>query len=142
MKRIIAIAIPFALALAASVSGPSALAQGMSGSMGGGSMMGGGNMGGGSMGSPGYEVTAEMQRYREMAGLMRDMSQQMDKIQQGMAQGEMSPQRQQRMRQQLSEMSEIMYRMSGLADRPSMNDPEIRRQTEQMRRQMDNMIRE
>lgn len=36
MKRIIRIAMPFALALAASVSGPSALAQGMSGNMGAG----------------------------------------------------------------------------------------------------------
>ena len=82
MKRIIRIAMPFALALAASVSGPSALAQGMSG-----------NMGTLRTTGPGYEVTAEMQRYREVARLMRDMSLQMNKMQERMAKGEMSPER-------------------------------------------------
>lgn len=31
--------------------------------------------------------------------------------------------------------------MAGLTDRPSMNDPEIRKQTEEMRKQMDSMMR-
>lgn len=130
MKRNIRIAMPFALALASSVSGPSALAQGMSG-----------NMGAGRTTGPGYEVTAEMQRYREVAGLMRDMSLQMNKMQERMAQGEMSPERQKRMQQQLKEMSAMMTRMAWLADRPAMNDPEIGKQTNEMRRQMDNMMR-
>jgi hypothetical protein len=127
MKRI-AIAVPFVLAMAA--AGPSALAQGMSG-----------NMGAGRATGPGYEVTAEMQRYREMAGVMRDMSQQMNRMQESMAKGEMSPERRARMQQQLKAMSELMTRMAGLADRPSMNDPETRKQTGEMRQQMDNMIR-
>jgi len=127
MKRI-AIAVPFVLAMAA--AGPSALAQGVSG-----------NMGAGRATGPGYEVTAEMQRYREMAGVMRDMSQQMNRMQESMAKGEMSPERRARMQQQLKAMSELMTRMAGLADRPSMNDPETRKQTGEMRQQMDNMIR-
>ena len=130
MKRIITIAIPFALALAAPASGPSALAQGMSGKMGPSRTTG-----------PGYEASAEMQRYREVAGLMRDMSQQMNKLQEGMVKGEMSPERRKRMQEQLKEMSDMMARMSGLADRPAMNDPETRKQTGEMRKQMDNMMR-
>lgn len=128
MKRIITIAIPFALALAA--SGPSALAQGMSGKMDTGRTTG-----------PGYEVTAEMQRYREMGDVMRDLSKQMNKMEQDMAKGEMSPEKRKRMKQKLAEMSEIMRRMSGLIDRPSMNDPEVWKQTEEMRKQMDSMMR-
>ena len=130
MKRIITFAIPFALALAAPASGPSALAQGMSGKMDAGRTTG-----------PGYEASAEMQRYREVARLMRDMSLQMNKMQERMAKGEMSPERQQRMQQQLKEMSTMMARMAWLADSPAMNDPEVKKQTGEMRKQMDNMMR-
>ena len=79
MKRIIRIAMPFALALAASAAGPAALAQGTPGKVDAGRPT-----------SMGYEVTAEMQRYREVAELMRDMSRQMNKLQESMAKGEMS----------------------------------------------------
>lgn len=130
MKRTITFAIPLALALAASAPGSPALAQGMSG-----------NMGAGRMTGPGYEVTAEMQRFREMAGLMRDMSQQMNRMQESMAKGAMSPERQKRMQQQLKEMSDMMTGMAGLADRPSMNDPETRKQTDEMRQRMGSMLR-
>ena len=130
MKRIVTIAVPFVLLLAASASVPSALAQGMPGKMDAARMTG-----------PGYEATAEMQRYREMAGLMRDMSQQMNRMQEAMAKGDMSPGRRTRMQQQLKEMSEMMMRMAGLADRPSMNDPETKKQTDEMRRQMDALMR-
>ena len=130
MKRIITIAIPFALALAASASGPSALAQGMSGKMDAGRTTG-----------PGYEASAEMQNYREVTGLMRDMSRQMNKMQESMAKGQMSTERQKRMQEQLKEMSDMMARMSGLADRPAMNDPQVKKQTGEMRKQMDNMMR-
>jgi len=34
-----------------------------------------------------------------------------------------------------------MAGMAGLADRPAMNDPEVRKQTGAMRKQMDNMMR-
>ena len=91
MKRFIAVAIPFSLLLAA--SGPSALAQGMSG-----------NMGAGRTTGPGYEVTAEMQRYREVAGLMRDMSRQMNKLQESMAKGGKSAAGQGGMQRQHEEM--------------------------------------
>jgi len=130
MNRTITFAIPLALVLAASAPGSAALAQSMSG-----------NMGAGRMAGPGYEVTAEMQRFREMAGLMRDMSQQMNRMQESMAKGAMSPERQKRMQQQLKEMSDMMTGMAGLADRPSMNDPETRKQTDEMRQRMGGMLR-
>ncbi|MGB5080365.1 MAG: hypothetical protein WBO23_06450 [Burkholderiales bacterium] len=130
MRRLITVGIPFALVLAASASGPPALAQGMPGKMDAGRTTG-----------PGYEVTAEMQRYREMAGVMRDMSRQMNKMQESMATGEMLPERRKRMQQQLKEMSDVMSRMAGLADRPSMNDPDTRKQTGEMRKQVDDMMR-
>lgn len=130
MKRIITIAIPFALTLATLAPGPSALAQGMSGKMDTQRATG-----------PGYEVTAGMQRYREMGGVMRDLSKQMSKMEQDMAKGEMSLQKRKLMKQKLVEMSDLTKRMSGLIDRPSMNDPEIEKQTAEMRKQMDTMMR-
>lgn len=130
MKRIIAIAVTLALVLVASAFGPLALAQGTPGKMGAGRTTG-----------PGYEVTEEMQRYREVVGLMRDMSQEMNKLQKNMAKGEMSPEKQKRMQLQLKEMSDLMTRMAGLADRPAMKDPEVRKQTGEMRKQMDHMMR-
>jgi hypothetical protein len=128
MKHMNTIVIPCALALL--ISGPSAMAQDMSGKPQAGRTTG-----------PGYEVTAEMQRYREMASVMRDMSQQLDKMQGDMKKNEMSPDARNRMQQRLSEMSEMMRRMSGLADRPSMNDPENQKQIREMRKQMDTMMR-
>jgi len=122
-------AIPVALTLALT-STSSVLAQGMSGKMDSGRMSG-----------PGYETSQDMQRYREMSGLMRDMSQQMNKMQTAMAKGTMSADQQKRMQQQLKEMSELMTRMAGLQDRPSMNDSESKRQAEEMRKQMDKMMR-
>jgi hypothetical protein len=129
MKPTLPIAITFALALAAPA--PSAPAQGMPGKADAGRMTG-----------PGYEISPELQRYREMAGLMRDMSQLMSKMQERMAKGEMSPEAQKRMQRQLQEMSDMMRRLAGLADRPTMGDPETRKQTEEMRRQMDSTMRD
>jgi hypothetical protein len=130
VKRIIAKAIPVAMLLAGSAFGSSALAQGMRGKTDAARTAG-----------PGYEVTEEMRRYRGMAGVMRDMSQQMNRMQERMAQSDMSPEMRKRMKQQLKEMSDLMGRMAGLADRPSMSDPEMRKHTEEMRKQMDAMMR-
>lgn len=130
MKYITTIVKPLSIALALAVTGTPALAQGMSGKMESGRTTG-----------PGYEVTAEMQRYREMAPLMRDMSQQMNKMQDEMGKGGMSSEQQKRMQMQLRDMSDMMKQMSGLADRPSMNDPETRKQVGEMRKKMDRMMR-
>ena len=130
MKRTITFAISLALVLAASAPGSMALAHGMSG-----------NMGAGRMTGPGYEVTAEMQRFREMAGLMRDMSQQMNKDAGEHGERRNVAREPKRMQQQLMEMSDMMTGMAGLADRPSMNDPELKKQTDEMRQRMGSMLR-
>ena len=129
MKRRINVAVLLSLGMAVATLGLPVQAQDMPGKTAAGRTTG-----------PAYEVSPEVRRFREMAGLMRDMSQQMNRMQESMANGEMSPESRTRMQQQLKAMSELMRRMSGLADRPSMSDPETKKQTESMRRQMKEMM--
>jgi hypothetical protein len=46
------------------------------------------------------------------------------------------------MGQRMERMATMMRRMSGLAARPAMANPESQRQMEKMRKQMDEMMRE
>lgn len=88
---------------------------------------------------PGYEMAPEIQRFRMMAGIMGDMSQQMARMQQEMAKGELAPGMRKQMSRQLEQMSGMMKRMSGLIDRPSMKDEEAQKQLADMRKRMDAM---
>ena len=81
---------------------------------------------------PASEASPMFQRYHAMAGLMKDMVQEMSRMQEEMGKGEMTPDAR-------KQMATKMKRMSGLADRPTMKEPEMRREYEEMRRQMDEM---
>ena len=86
--------------------------------------------------SPGYEVTPEMQRYREMGEFMDNMQVEMKKMSQSMAQPNLGPQQRKTMASQMKHMSSIMRRMSGLIDRPSMRGAEAGKELEAMRSEM------
>ena len=86
--------------------------------------------------SPGFEVTPEMQRYREMGEFMEQMQGEMQKMSQRMAQPELGPQQRKTMASQMKRMSSMMRRMSGLIDRPSMRDAEARKEIDAMRSDM------
>jgi hypothetical protein len=88
---------------------------------------------------PASEASPMFQRHHAMAGIMKEMVQEMSRMQDELSKGEMSAQARSRMARDMKRMSGMMQRMSGWADRPTMKEPEMRRQYEQMRRQMDEM---
>jgi len=88
---------------------------------------------------PASEASPMFQRHHAMAGIMQDMVQEMSRMQEEMGKGEMTPEMRKQMATKMKRMSEMMRRMSGWADRPTMKEPEMRRQLEEMRRQMDGM---
>ena len=91
---------------------------------------------------PGYDASAEMQRFQRMAEVMRDMSRQMARMQQEMAKGELAPDMRKQMSQELKQMSGMMRRMSGLIDRPSMKGAEMDKHVEEMRNEMNRIERQ
>jgi type IV secretory pathway VirB10-like protein len=88
---------------------------------------------------PASEASPMFQRHHAMAGIMKDMVVAMSQMQEEMSRGEPSPEARKQMATKMKRMSQMMRRMSGLADRPTMKEPEMRRQFEQMQRQMDAM---
>ena len=95
-------------------------------------------------GSP-DEASPLLLRNRKMAEIMRDMMQEMSRMQEQMAKGDMTAVPHKQMSQRMKQMSTMMRRMSGLLDRPAMkckDDPEINKRMQEMRSQMDKMMRD
>ena len=88
---------------------------------------------------PASEASPLFRRHHAMAGIMKEMMQEMGRMQEEMERGEPTPEMRKQMAAEMKRMSEMMRRMSGLADRPTMKEPEARRQFEQMQKQMDEM---
>lgn len=88
---------------------------------------------------PASEASPMFQRHHAMAGIMKDMVQEMNRMHADMGKGEMTPEARKQMAAKMKRMSEMMRRMSGWADRPTMKEPEMRRQFEEMRKQMGEM---
>jgi len=74
--------------------------------------------------------------------LMNDMAQEMTRMTEQMAKGELSPELRKQMAGRMALMSTMMQRMSGLASRPAMREPEWQKQMGGMRKQMDGMMRD
>jgi hypothetical protein len=79
------------------------------------------------------------QRHHAMAGIMAEMAAEMTHMKQEMDRGEMSPEVHKAMAAKMKRMSRMMARMSGWADRPTMKEPAMRKEFDDMRRQMDEM---
>ena len=91
---------------------------------------------------PASEASPMFQRHHAMAGIMKDMVQEMNRMQADMANADkLSPEARKHMAANMKRMSSMMRRMSGWADRPTMKEPEMRKQYEEMRKQMDGMSR-
>ena len=88
---------------------------------------------------PASEASPIFQRHHAMAGIMKDMVQEMSRMAEEMGSSESTPLMRSQMAAKMKRMSEMMRRMSGWADAPVMREPEMRRQFEEMRRQMDEM---
>ena len=69
--------------------------------------------------------------------MMKDMTQEMTKMTEQMAQGALTPDQQKQMAQRMQFMSTMMHRLSGLEARPAIKHGEL---DKQMRKQMDEMM--
>ena len=72
--------------------------------------------------------------------MMKDMTQEMTKMTEQMAQGALTPDQQKQMAQRMQFMSTMMHRLSGLEARPAIKHGELDKQLDQMRKQMDEMM--
>ena len=89
---------------------------------------------------PASEASPMFQRYHAMAGVMKQMTDEMARMQGDMANADkMTPEGRTRMAADMKRMAKMMRRMSGLADRPSMSDPQAKKEFDDMRREMDAM---
>jgi len=92
--------------------------------------------------APGVTQQSETsQHHRRLYAMMKDMSQEMAKMTEQMSRGPLAPEQRADMAQKMDRMSAMMHRMSGLAARPAMSDPESQKQMEEMRKQMEEMKR-
>ncbi len=82
------------------------------------------------------------QHHQRLYAIMKDMTQEMTKMAEGMSRGPLAPEQRADMAQKMDRMSQMMHRMSGLAARPAMSDPESQKQMDEMRKQMDEMKRD
>jgi hypothetical protein len=78
--------------------------------------------------------------HQMMYKMMGDMSQQMTGMANQMSKGELTPDQHKQMAQMMEKMSGMMHRMSGAEAMPAMNDPEQKKQMDEMRKQMDEMM--
>lgn len=80
------------------------------------------------------------EHHRRMYKMMVDMTQQMTGMAEQMSRGDLAPDQRKQMAQKMEMMSGMMRRMSGFEAMPAMNDPEQKRQMDEMRKQMDEMM--
>jgi hypothetical protein len=88
------------------------------------------------------EQDGTSQHHQRIYQLMKDMSQEMSKMTEQMSGSDLKPETREQMSKRMELMSTMMRRMSGLAARPAMSDPESQKQMEEMRVQMDDMMRD
>ena len=82
------------------------------------------------------------QHHKMQYQMMKDMAQEMTRMTEQMAKGELTPEQRKQMAGRMALMSTIMQRMSGLASRPAMREPEWQKQMGGMRKQMDEVMRD
>lgn len=85
----------------------------------------------------GSDVT---QHHRMQYQMMKDMAQEMTRMTEQMSLGELTSDQRKQMAGRMTLMSAMMRRMSGLAARPAMREPERQKQMGEMRKQMDEMM--
>ena len=81
------------------------------------------------------------QHHQKMYQMMKDMTGEMSKMTEQMSQGALTPAQRRQIAQRMTFMSTMMRRMSELEGRPAMKEVEWQKQMGQMRKQMDEMMR-
>ena len=77
--------------------------------------------------------------HQMMSDMMKDMSIEMNKMTELMGSGEPTAEQRKQTSQRMERMSKLMHHMSGLESRPAMKGPEMQKQQDQMRKQMNEM---
>lgn len=89
--------------------------------------------------TPGYETDPRLQRHHRMGELMDQMQAQMGVMSKKMADPKLTAQARKTMGEDMKRMASMMRRMSGLVDRPSMQNAEAQKQMDGMARDMSAM---
>jgi hypothetical protein len=79
------------------------------------------------------------QHHQWIYRMMKDMTDQMEKMNELMLRGDLTPDQRRQTAQRMRQMSTMMRRLSGLEARPAIGEGKWKKQTDQMRRQMDEM---
>ena len=74
--------------------------------------------------------------------MMKDMTGQMGQMTEQMSRGDLSPEQRLQMAQQMGRMSMMMRRISSLVARPALKEADWQQKMQQMRKQMDEMMRD
>jgi hypothetical protein len=74
--------------------------------------------------------------------IMKDMIYQMDRMAEQMSRSYLTPDERQQMAQRMGRMGMMMRRISGLVARPALKEADWQTQMNQMRKQMDEMMRD
>jgi hypothetical protein len=85
--------------------------------------------------------SGESQHHRMIYQMMKDMTGQMGQMTDQMSRAEPSPGQRRQMVDQMGLMSRIMRRLSGFEARPAIKHADLQKQIDEMRRQMDQMMR-
>jgi len=80
------------------------------------------------------------EHHRMQYQMMKDMAQEMSRMTEQMSPGQLTSDQRKQMAGRMTLMSTMMRRMSGLAARPAMREPEWQKQMGEMRKQMDDMM--
>ncbi len=80
--------------------------------------------------------------HQKLYQLMKDMTRVMGAMTEQMSHSIISPEQQAEMSQRMAAMAGIMQRMAGLEARPAMNEADWQKKMDEMRTQMDDMLRD
>ena len=86
--------------------------------------------------------TGVSEHHQIMGAMMKDMSQEMNKMTELMSRGDLTPEQRTQMSYRMERMSKLMHRMSSLESRLAKKGPGMQKQMDQMRKQMDEMKRD
>lgn len=82
------------------------------------------------------------QYHQALSQIMKDLTDQMGQMTEQMSRDDLAPDQRQQMAQRMGRMSMMMRRISGLVARPALKEADWQKQMNQMRKQMDEMIRD
>ena len=92
------------------------------------------------VGSTFQEQNPTERHHQRIYQLLKDMTQEMTRMTEQMAQGPQSPEQRAQMARRMAFMSTIMRRVSGLEARPAIRHSDMDKQLGQMQKQMERML--